>query len=260
MPVDRAAALGAGQLVAGKVALVTAAGSGIGAATAALLAVHGARVVVSDIEPESGAATVQRIADSGGDAAFVRADVADEADVRATVSAATKRYGRLDIAFNNAGIGSRGSVQTVEREGWDRVIAINITGTFLCLRHEVEAMIATGGGAIINNASVWGLVAGADSAAYVTSKHAVVGMTKSAALDFAQYNVRVNAVAPGVILTPMMQSHAETPTTRALVARTAMNRWGQAAEVAQAVLWLASDAASLVTGTVLNVDGGFCAS
>jgi NAD(P)-dependent dehydrogenase (short-subunit alcohol dehydrogenase family) len=186
----------------------------------------------------------------------VRADVAEETDVRQAIAAAIQRYGRLDIAFNNAGTGSGGSVQTVERAGWDRVIAVNVTGTFLCMRYEVEAMVAARGGTIINNASVWGVVAGAGSVAYVTSKHAVVGLTTSAAVDFAQQNIRVNAIAPGVILTPMMQPHAETPTPQALVARTAMNRWGQAAEVAQAVLWLASEASSLVTGTVLNVDGG----
>jgi NAD(P)-dependent dehydrogenase (short-subunit alcohol dehydrogenase family) len=247
-------------MVAGKVAFVTAAGSGIGEATARLLAAHGAALVLCDINGETGEATAARIRAAGGEARFVRADVADEGDVRHAVSTVTEQYGRLDIAFNNAGIGSRGTVRTVERESWDRVVAVNATGTFLCVRYEVDAMLATGGGSIINNASVWGLVAGGNSASYVTTKHAVVGLTKSAALDFAQHNIRVNAIAPGVILTPMMQPHAETPTTRALVARTAMNRWGEAAEVAQAVLWLASDAASLVTGTVLNIDGGFCAS
>jgi NAD(P)-dependent dehydrogenase (short-subunit alcohol dehydrogenase family) len=242
------------------VALVTAAGSGIGRASAELLARHGVAVVVSDVDADAGAVTVKRIAESGGEACFEQADVADEESVRRAVETARTSYGRLDIAFNNAGIGVRGTVASVDRAGWDKVLAINLTGTFLCMRHEVAVMLDLGGGTIINTASVWGRVGGADNAAYVATKHAVIGLTKSAALDFAQDNIRVNAIAPGVILTPMMEPNAETPITRALVARTAMKRWGEAAEVAQAVLWLASDQSSLVTGSVVTVDGGFCAS
>jgi len=244
----------------GRVALVTAAGSGIGRASAELLASHGVAVVVSDIDGSAGAETVARIARAGGEACLAQADVADEESVRRAVETARTTYGRLDIAFNNAGIGARGSVANVDRAGWDRVLAVNLTGTFLCMRHEVAVMAGLGGGTIINTASVWGRVGGANNAAYVATKHAVIGLTKSAALDFAQDNIRVNAIAPGVILTPMMEPNARTPVSRALVARTAMNRWGEAAEVAQAVLWLASDQSSLATGSVLTVDGGFCAS
>ncbi len=246
--------------LAGRVALVTAAGSGIGRASAELLARHGVAVVVSDVDADAGAAVVERISDSGGEACFVQADVADEESVRRAVETARTNFGRLDIAFNNAGIGARGTVTSVDRAGWDRVLAVNLTGTFLCMRHEVAVMLDLGGGSIINTASVWGQVGGANNAVYVATKHAVIGLTKSAALDFAQDNIRVNAIAPGVILTPMMESNADTPTSRALVARTAMKRWGEAAEVAQAVLWLAGDQSSLVTGSVLTVDGGFCAS
>ena len=225
-----------------------------------MLAGHGAAVMVSDVNAETAEATAASVRSRGGEALSVCADVANEDSIKRALDTVRTSYGRLDIAFNNAGIGSGGTVQTVDRAGWDRVVAVNLTGTFLCMRHEIGMMLDSGGGTIINNASVWGLVGGAGSVAYVTTKHGVIGMTKSAALDFAEHHIRVNAIAPGVILTPMMAPNAETPRTRALVARTAMNRWGEAAEVAQAVLWLACDASSLVTGTVLNVDGGFCAS
>jgi NAD(P)-dependent dehydrogenase (short-subunit alcohol dehydrogenase family) len=252
--------MAARQELAGRVAFVTAGGSGIGRAAAEMLAGHGAAVVVSDVNAETAEATAAAIRSHGGEASPVCADVADEESVKRALDTARTLYGRLDIAFNNAGIGSGGTVQTVDRAGWDRVVAVNLTGTFLCMRYELGMMLNGGGGTIINNASVWGLVGGAGSVAYVTTKNGVIGMTKSAALDFAKHHIRVNAIAPGVILTPMMAPNAETPSARALVARTAMDRWGEAAEVAQAVLWLACDASSLVTGTVLNVDGGFCAS
>jgi NAD(P)-dependent dehydrogenase (short-subunit alcohol dehydrogenase family) len=245
----------------GKVALVTGAGSGIGRAAALAFAEAGARVVAADVDEAGGAATAAQITEAGGDGVFVRADVAVAGDVAGLVAAAVARYGRLDCAHNNAGIaGGGGLTGDTPDDVWERVLRVNLTGVFLCLKAELAQMLRQGGGAIVNTASVAGLVGGAGSA-YVASKHGVVGLTKNAALEYAPQGIRVNAVCPGVITTPMVE--------RALAARPGLEeawraaepvgRFGDPGEVAAAVVWLCSDAASFVTGVALPVDGGWVA-
>lgn len=243
-----------------KVALVTGAGSGIGAAAARIFALRGERVVVSDINAAGGEATVAQIKDAGGEAVFVQADVAVAAEVQALVAAVVEHFGRLDHAFNNAGIeSSQAPLAEIAEADWDRLIGINLRGVWLCMRAEIPVMIEHGGGAIVNTASVAGLVGFAGSAAYVASKHGVVGLTRTAALDYAQSGVRVNAVCPGIIDTPMIVRAVEgNPELAAgLKAAEPIGRLGTPEEVGEAAFWLCSDAASFVTGQAIAVDGGF---
>ncbi|HEX5501056.1 MAG TPA: SDR family oxidoreductase [Thermomicrobiales bacterium] len=246
------------QAMEGKVALVTGAGSGIGRATARAFAAAGARVVAADVDADGGEATAGLIREAGGDAAFVRADVAQAADVNALVGATVARYGRLDYAHNNAGIAGAtgGAFVDYPDDLFDRVIAINLRGVWLCLKAELRQMLAQGGGAIVNTASVLGLVGGG-GAAYVASKHGVAGLTKVAALQHATAGIRVNAVCPGVIDTPMVA--AIPGFLEQATAITPMGRGGTPEEVAQLVVWLCSDAASYVTGQTYAVDGGYVA-
>jgi NAD(P)-dependent dehydrogenase (short-subunit alcohol dehydrogenase family) len=239
-------------------ALVTGAGSGIGKAAALLFAEYGARVAAVDLNGEGAAATAKEIEAGGGTAIAVTCDVADEDSVAAAVAAAVEAFGRVRVAFNNAGTFHPADVAALEASDWRRVIDVNLTGVFHCLKHELRHMEPAGGGAIVNTASIWGLVGEYQQAAYVASKHAVVGLTKSVALDYATRGVRVNAVAPGVIRTAMT---AQVPgeVIDALLGRQAAARWGEPREVAEAAAWLCSEHASLVTGTVLTVDGGFTA-
>jgi NAD(P)-dependent dehydrogenase (short-subunit alcohol dehydrogenase family) len=250
-------------LLAGKVALVTGGASGIGRATAIAMAREGARVVVADVAEAGGAETVQRIVAAGGQAVFQRADVADAADVDALVRRAVEAYGRLDCAFNNAGIeGAVTAPHEYPDDVFDRVIAVNLKGVWLCLKAEVRQMLAQGGGAIVNTASAAGLVGAPTIAAYDASKHGVVGLTKSFALAYARQGIRVNAVCPGIIRTPMVERSflARDPNAAArLEASEPVGRMGTPEEVAEAVVWLCSDAASFVTGVALPVDGGMVA-
>src|SRR5262245_53358781 len=248
----------------GKVALVTGAGSGIGRATAVAFAAAGAKVVVSDVAVDGGHETVARINGAGGEATFVRADVSVAHDAAALVHAAVEAYGRLDYAHNNAGIEGSAARGTAFHEYpeavWDEVLRINLTGVWLCMKAELAQMLAQGGGAIVNTASVAGLVGGAGPA-YTASKHGVVGLTKTAALAYAQRGVRVNAVCPGIVRTPMLERvFAGRPEAeeRALAAEP-VGRFAAPEEVAAAVVWLCSDAASFVTGVALPVDGGWVA-
>ncbi len=244
-----------------KIALVTGAGSGIGRATSLVLAREGATVVVSDVNADGGEETLSAIKDMGGDGMFVHADVSRAADVEALVGAVVNAYGRLDIAYNNAGIEgfTGGRLHEYPEDTWDRLIDINVKGVWLCLKYEIPQMLKQGGGAIVNTASAAGLVGSRQMSAYVASKHAVVGLTKSAALEYAKDSIRVNAVCPGIIDTPMMDRLVEGRDDYAasIPTRQPIGRKGTPGEIAEAVTWLCSDAASLVTGLAMSVDGAF---
>ena len=248
--------------VAGKVALITGGGSGIGRATAQVFAREGATVVVADIVAEGGEETVRLLKQAGGEATFVKTDVSRATEVQTLVQKAVETYGRLDCAFNNAGI--EGVVQPTVDYGeahWDRVLAINLKGVWLCMKYELQQMLKQGGGAIVNTASVGGLVGLPGFSAYVAAKHGVNGLTKTAALEYAKAGIRVNAVCPGAIRTPMFERGArDNPgIEEQVVAMEPIGRMAAPAEVGEAVVWLCSDAASFVTGLPLAVDGGWVA-
>ncbi|MBK6490918.1 MAG: SDR family oxidoreductase [Sphingomonadales bacterium] len=240
----------------GKVALVTGASGGIGRATAIGFAKSGAVVLVADVNADGGNETVALIEAAGGIAVFQRCNVADSNDVKALVARAVSEFGRLDFAHNNAGINSI-MANEYDDEIWAKSIAINLTGVMLCMREEAEAMLKLGGGAIVNTASINGLVGNPTQPAYVAGKHGVVGLTRHAALKHARAGIRVNAVCPGVIETPMTDSVAANPEIRKIMeSMTPMGRMGQPEEIASAVLWLCSDQASFVTGHAMVIDGG----
>jgi NAD(P)-dependent dehydrogenase (short-subunit alcohol dehydrogenase family) len=251
----------AGRL-AGKIALVTGGASGIGRATALTFAREDAQVIVADRSVDGGEETVQMVKAAGREALFVKTDVSQATEVEGLIKQAVATYGRLDCAFNNAGIEGVW-VQTADctEENWDRTLTINLKGVWLCLKYEIPQMLTQGGGAIVNNASLAGLVGAATLPAYVASKHGVVGLTKTAALEYAKAGIRVNAVCPGIIRTPMgdrvIQAYPQT--ADAMLAQEPIGRWGTPEEVAEAVVWLCSDAASFVTGHAMAVDGGWVA-
>jgi len=245
----------------GKVALVTGASSGIGRAVALGYADEGINVVVADVDDNGGLETVNLIRQAGGEADYCHADVSDPADCEALVDFTLKTYGRLDIACNNAGIGGESNpTGAYSIEGWNKVIAINLSGVFYCMRYEIPAMVQTGGGAIVNMASILGEVAFAGAPAYVAAKHGVVGLTKNAALEYGQQGIRVNAIGPAFIQTPMIAAVENDPDLNGmLVSRHPIGRLGKPEEVAELVLWLSSDKASFVTGAYYPVDGGYLA-
>lgn len=249
------------MLLQDKVALVTGGASGIGRAIALAFAREGARVVVSDTDAAGGESTLQALRDAGGEGVCVTADVSRDDDCRRMVEQAVDRFGRLDVACNNAGIGGEvAPVASHPLQAWDRVIAVNLTGVFLGMRHQIPALLAAGGGAIVNVASILGQVGFAGSPAYVAAKHGVVGLTRAAALEVAAQGVRINAVGPAFIHTPMIgRLEADAATQAALVALHPIGRLGAADEVAEAVVWLASPRASFVTGSYHPVDGGYLA-
>lgn len=246
----------------GKVALVTGASSGIGRATALLFGREGAKVVVSDVNGEAGEETVSIIIEAGGAAIFVRADVSKAGEVEELINKAVAAYGRLDCAHNNAGIeGPSVTTHEYPEEEWDRVVSINLKGVWLCMKYEVRHMLKQGGGAIVNTSSAAGLTGVKGAAAYVAAKHGVVGLTKTAALEYAQSGLRVNAVCPGNTRTPLVERIlAQHPKREAhLIEMAPVRRLGTPEEIAEAVVWLCSDAASFVTGVAMPVDGGWLA-
>ena len=249
----------------GKSALVTGGASGIGRATALAFAREGARVAVADIMQDAAQRTVTEIEAIGGQALAIACDVTDDDAVKAMIAATVDAFGGLDCAFNNAGIApyqvnaGGQKIADVAPEAWRRLIDVNLTGVWLCLRHEVAQMRAQGsGGVIINTASILGLIGSATSSAYVAAKHGVVGLTKVAAADHAEDNIRVNAVCPGYIETPMTEEAMRRRGER-ILARVPMARMGKAEEIAEAVVWLCSPKASFVTGVSWAVDGGYTA-
>lgn len=253
-------------LVTGKVALVTGSAAGIGRETALQFAAEGAKVVVSDIAEGGGEETAAMIRKNGGEAAFIRADVAKAADVAALIAQTVARFGRLDCACNNAGIeGTVAPFIDQTEENFDRIIDINLKGVFLCLKAEITQMLTQGGGSIVNLASIAGLIGFPGLSPYVASKHAVNGLTKNAALEYAKQGIRVNSVCPGGIDTRMLDSLADQATGGKMTSREMMDnlhpmgRIGTPDEVAKLIVWLASDSASFVTGVNVPVDGGFVA-
>lgn len=252
---------------AGKVALITGGGSGIGRASVIEFASKGASVIVVDVDAEGGEETVQLANEMDGEATFIKADVSQANEVKNVVNQTVEIYGRMDYAHNNAGIdGARALTADYLEENWDRVIGINLKGVWLCMKFEIPVMLKQGRGAIVNTASVNGLVGYRARPAYVASKHGVVGLTKAAALEYAQQGIRVNAVCPGFIRTPMIE-HAlsQYPGDEArkieqmIIGMEPVGRMGTSEEVAHTVVWLCSDAASFITGHAMAVDGGFVA-
>jgi NAD(P)-dependent dehydrogenase (short-subunit alcohol dehydrogenase family) len=248
--------------MSGKVALVTGAGSGIGRCSALAFAREGAKVVVSDVVIDGGEETGRLIKQTGGEAVFVKADVSKAAEVEALINTTVSTYGRLDCAHNNAGIaGKTFTVADDTEENWDRILAINLKGVWLCLKYQIPIMLKQGGGAIVNTASDAGLIGVKRTGAYVASKHGVVGLTKTAALEYAKAGIRVNAVCPGPIDTPMLQKGAmrNPKILEKMVAAQPNGRLGKPEEIAEAAVWLCSGAASFVTGLAMPVDGGYIA-
>ena len=245
-----------------KVALVTGGSSGIGRATALALAQRGARVVVADVSVEGGEETVSLIQNTGGEALFIQTDVTQASEIEHLISKTVETYGQLDCAFNNAGIaGDLSLTADCSEEHWNQVMSINLRGVWLCMKHELPQMLKQGGGAIVNTASVLGLIGIIGQTAYVAAKHGVVGLTKTAALEYAKSGIRVNAVCPGVIQTPMVEGviNAQPELTEGLLALEPVGRLGKPEEIAETVVWLCSDAASFVTGHSMAADGGYTA-
>lgn len=244
-----------------KVAVVTGGSSGIGKEAALMFAEEGARVVICDIRESSGEEVVRQITSANGDAIFVKCDISDPQQVNKVIDRTISTFGRLDCAFNNAGIESPGDlVGSSDVEPWANVIIVNLIGTFYCLRYEIPAMLKSGGGTIVNNASVAGLVGLPNASAYVASKHGVIGLTKNAAIEYATRGIRVNAVCPGFVDTPMLNRVGITTnadTEKAIAEAHPMKRLGRPGEIAALVVWLLGRESSFVTGAAIVADGGY---
>lgn len=248
------------SLLKNKVAVVSGAGSGIGRAVAETYAREGAKVVVADINVANGEETVARIKKEGGDAFFVKADSSTAKDNKMLVEAVVEKYGRLDIACNNAGMGGAAApTGEYDPESWDKVIALNLSGVFYACRYEIEQMMKNGGGSIVNIASIHGTVAAPNSVAYTASKHGVVGITKNIASEYGEKNIRCNAVGPGYIETPLLTDHLNKDMMKAVTDKSTMKRLGTPQEIADLVVFLSSDKSSFTTGSYIIADGGYTA-
>ncbi|CAA0111263.1 2,5-dichloro-2,5-cyclohexadiene-1,4-diol dehydrogenase [Zhongshania aliphaticivorans] len=249
-------------MIKGKVVIITGAGSGIGKGTALVMAKEGAKLVLADIDREAVEAVCKEVNGIDGDATFIQTDVTDVEQVEAMVDHALKTYGRLDCAFNNAGIeGQLVPLDEIDVADFDRTMSVNLKGVFLCMKYQIKVMEKSGGGSIVNNSSVMGMVASPLISTYCASKHAVIGLTKSAALDYVNKNIRINAVCPGGVETPMVtQVLKETPDAlEDVLAAVPAKRLASPEELAEAVIWLCSDRSSFLTGAAVPVDGGYTA-
>lgn len=245
-----------------KVVIITGAASGIGAASALTFAREGAKVVVADLQKDLGEKIVSQIQADKGEAIFVKCDVSIESDVKNLVAKTIEKFGRIDCAFNNAGIeGEAGDTFSCTNENWQKTMDINLKGIWLCMKYEIPEMLKVGGGAIVNCSSIAGVIGFEGLPAYVASKHGVLGLTQTAALEFATKNIRVNAICPGAIDTPMMTriTHGDEAEKKMFAADEPVGRLGRPEEIANAAVWLCSDAASFITGHPLVADGGWVA-
>jgi NAD(P)-dependent dehydrogenase (short-subunit alcohol dehydrogenase family) len=248
------------ETLKGKVAIVTGGGSGIGKAVSELYAAEGAKIVVADMDEKGGNETVEAIKKEGGEAIFIKCDTSKAEDNEKVVEETVKQFGALHIAVNNAGIGGpQAMVGEYPEDGWEKVIAINLSGVFYGMRYQIPAMQASGSGSIINMASILAKVGTKGSAAYVAAKHGVIGLTEAAALEYADKKIRINSIGPGYILTQLLTKHLDEKAMDALVGLHPMGRLGKPEEIAELALWLASDKASFVTGSYYNADGGYLA-
>jgi len=249
------------RILENKVAIVTGAGSGIGKAVAIMYASEGAKVVVTDIDEKGGNETVSLIKSQGGEAIFIKADTSNPDDQKAIVETTVKKYGGLHIACNNAGFGGdMAPVGEYPIDGWDKIISVNLSGVFYGLHYQIPAMLTTGeGGSIVNMASILGTVGSKNMSGYVAAKHGVVGLTKTAALEYADKKIRINAVGPGYIETPLLSDTLDEATIKSLAGLHPIGRLGTSEEVAELVLWLSSSKSSFVTGSYYTVDGGYTA-
>ena len=248
--------------LSGKTAIVTGAASGIGEATALLYAKNGCNVVVSDLHEEKGNAVVEKIKQAGAKAIFIKADVSKPDECQNLVNKTIEAFDSVDMAFNNAGIGGESNpVADMSIEGWNTVINVNLSSVFYCMKYELTQMVKQGRGRIVNNSSILGQVGFANAAAYVAAKHGVVGLTQNAALEYSAQNIRINAIGPGFINTPLLTEAGMDDSVKqsVLVPMHPIGRLGESREVAELVLWLSSDKASFITGSYYAVDGGYLA-